>query len=196
MSNVITSIGVEFYVGYSENRNSRPTWEQYQKLPNIVECSELDMKPDAITMKSYDSLDFIPYIADSVDSGGTHFLTANVTKHQDTERIWDEMVKKYQEGNFIWLAIYVPKIEESTYIPICPVKTGTHTIKQQSIITVNLYYTIIDQVKFDESIRPAWGKKWNYITSFNGGQQLGDQDTIKLDDINKLFNNLFFMKGK
>lgn len=196
MSKVVSSIGVEFYVGYTKDRNSRPTWEQYQKLPQIVECSELDFKPDAMSIKSYDDLGQTHYVPDSVDTGGVHSLTANLTEDQKSEKIWNEMCDRYNEGDYIWLCVFIPKIDESTYIPICPVKTGAHNIKQQGVITINLYYTIVDQVKFGETIKPAFGKKWNYISSFNGGQQLTSESEIDLDDINKLFNNLFYLKRR
>ena len=195
MSNVISSIGVEFYVGYSNNKNTYPTWEQCQKLPNIIECSELDMKPDAVATKSYDNLGYMYYAPEQIDTGGVHSLTANMSKKRESEKIWNQMVEKYNNGDFIWLCIFIPHIDESTYIPICPIKVGLFNLKQQSTITQNLYYTIVGQVKFGELLKTHWGKSWNTLGTINGGQQLTSDNEIDIDDVNKLFNNLFFLKG-
>ena len=196
MSKVVSSIGVEFYVGYTKDRNSIPIAEDFKRIRQIIECSELDFKPDAISIKSYDDLGETHYVSDSVDTGGVHSLTANLTEDQDTEKLWNEMVDRYNEGNYIWLCIVIPKIDKSTYIPICPIKTGAHKIKQQNIITINLYYTLVDKVKFDKPLKTAWGKRWNYLDAINEGQQLTSTNEIDLDDINKLFNNLFYLKGR
>lgn len=195
MSKVVSSIGVEFYVGYTKDRNSRPTWEQYQKLPQIVECSELDFKPDAMSIKSYDDLGQTHYVPDSVDTGGVHSLTAILTKNRECEILWNKMCRLYNEGYYIWLYVLIPTIDEATYIPICPINTGMRNIKPQDKITTNLYYTIVDKVIFADSIKPIWGKTWNYISTFNGGQQLTSSSEMDIDDINKLFNNLFYLKG-
>lgn len=195
MSKAVTSIGVEFYVGYSANKTSRPTLEQYRKLPQIVECSDLDETPEAIGIKSYDGLGHINYVPDYIDTGGTHSLTANLTVDREGEKIWNSMVDQYNEGKYIWLCVNIPQIDESTYIPICPIKTGVYSLKQQEIITQKLYYTIVGEIEFGETMKTRWGKKWNYLNSFNGGQQLVSNNEIDIEDINKLFNNLFYLKG-
>ena len=195
MSNVITSIGVEFYVGYTQSAKDKPKKSDLKKLPNIVKCSDFDAELDTVTQKSYDSLGLVTHLPNSIDMGGAQYLTANLTENREVAHIWNLMVDRYNEGNYVWLCLFIPDIAESTYIPICPITTRGFSIEQQSIITLNLYYTIVGDIQFGEVLKKKLGKAWTNLGKFNGGQTVDWKYQIKLDDINKLFNNIFYLKG-
>ena len=195
MSQAVSSIGVEFYIGYTSDANAQPKITDFKKLPQIVECSELDMSPDTITHKSYDDLGMIKHAPDSIDMGGAQSLTANLTENRECETLWNLMVERYNEGKYVWLCVFIPDISESTYIPIHPIKTVGYHIKQQSIITLKLYYTIDGDIKFGEVLKKRWGKDWTNLGKINGGQTVDWKYQIKLEDINKLFSNTFYLRG-
>lgn len=197
MSKVLTSIGVKFYIGYSNSYNKIPTSSEFRKIPNIIEASDFDLEPEAVSTNSYDNLDYRTYIDDTIDTGGVQSFTVNSTVGEDAESIWNEMAELCENGKYIWLRIVIPQIDNNTYIPICPIKTRGQNIKLNDRLTRKLYYTIIGDFSFSDALNIGWNNlSWYHLPFFNEGKQLTSSNEIDVKDINMLFNNLFYLKGE
>ena len=196
MSKVLTSIGVEFYIGWSDSYNEPPLKTQYKKIPQVIENSDTNLEPETISTKSYNNFRYTTYTEFDIDTGGVQFLKVNCTKDEDAESIWNEMAEKCEDGKYIWLCIFVPQMQKSTYIPINPIKVDGYNMPLNDRITTKLYYTIVGNFELRETIKPFWtNNAWNYLPFFNGGNKLTSESEIDVDDINMLFNNVFYLKG-
>ena len=54
MANVLTSLGVKFYIGAKSNLGTDT--EPSQLIPQVIEASEFDLDPDTIDTTSFDNL--------------------------------------------------------------------------------------------------------------------------------------------
>lgn len=147
MANVLTSLGVKFYVGAkSGGTNSEPS----QLIPQVIEASEFDLDPDTIDTTSFDNLRYKSSVAGLIDTSGIQSLTVNATDDEAAETIWDALA-----GEEAWLKIEIPNKEDNTYIPIVPIKTGAYNVAVNDRITIRLKYTIAGDLKFGATLATA-----------------------------------------
>lgn len=148
MANVLTSLGVRFYVG---ERTSDTTTEPTQLIPQVIEASELDIDPDTIDTTSFDNLRYKSSVSGLIDISGIQSLTVNATDEAEAESIWDALA-----GKEAWMKIVIPgKEDDNTYIPIVPIKTGAYNVAVNDRITIRLKYTIAGDMKFGETLATA-----------------------------------------
>lgn len=148
MANVLTSLGVRFYVGV---RTGATTTEPTQLIPQVIEASELDIDPDTIDTTSFDNLRYKSSVSGLIDTSGIQSLTVNATEDAEAEEIWDELA-----GQEAWLKIVIPgKEDDNTYIPIVPIKTGAYNLAVNDRITIRLKYTIAGDLKFGATLEDA-----------------------------------------
>lgn len=148
MANVLTSLGVRFYVG---SRTGAGTTEPTQLIPQVIEASEFDLDPDTIDTTSFDNLHYKSSVAGLIDTTGIQSLTVNATDEAEAEEIWDGLA-----GQPAWLKIVIPnKEDDNTYIPIVPIKTGAYTVAVNDRITIRLKYTIAGDLKFGATLAEA-----------------------------------------
>ena len=147
MANVLTSLGVKFYVGAKSGDN---TAEPSQLIPQVIEASEFDLDPDTIDTTSFDNLRYKSSVAGLIDTSGIQSLTVNATDDEAAETIWDALA-----GEEAWLKIEIPNKEDHTYIPIVPIKTGAYNVAVNDRITIRLKYTIAGDLKFGATLATA-----------------------------------------
>lgn len=147
MANVLTSLGVKFYVGAKSGEN---TAEPSQLIPQVIEASEFDLDPDTIDTTSFDNLRYKSSVAGLIDTSGIQSLTVNATDDEAAETIWDALA-----GEEAWLKIEIPNKEDNTYIPIVPIKTGAYNVAVNDRITIRLKYTIAGDLKFGATLATA-----------------------------------------
>jgi hypothetical protein len=150
MANVLTSLGVEFYLGEKGASDSTEpsTWN---KIPQVIEASEFDLDPDTIDTTSFDNMRYKSSVAGLIDTSGIQSLTVNATDDAAAEGIWDELADKEA-----WLKIVIPhKEDDNTYIPIIPIKTGAYNLAVNDRITIRLKYTISGDIKFGSTLADA-----------------------------------------
>ena len=148
MANVLTSLGVRFYLGA---RTGATTNEPAQLIPQVIEASELDIDPDTIDTTSFDNLRYKSSVSGLIDTSGIQSLTVNATDDAEAEGIWDALA-----GQEAWLKIVIPgKEDDNTYIPIVPIKTGAYNLAVNDRITIRLKYTIAGDMKFGETLADA-----------------------------------------
>lgn len=148
MANVLTSLGVRFYLGA---RTGATTNEPAQLIPQVIEASELDIDPDTIDTTSFDNLRYKSSVSGLIDTSGIQSLTVNATDDAEAEGIWDALA-----GQEAWLKIVIPgKEDDNTYIPIVPIKTGAYNLAVNDRITIRLKYTIAGDLKFGETLAEA-----------------------------------------
>ena len=147
MANVLTSLGVKFYVGA---RTGTGTTEPSQLIPQVIESSEFDLDPDTIDTTSFDNLRYKSSVAGLIDTTGIQSLTVNATDDEAAEGIWDALA-----GNEAWLKVEIPNKDDNTYIPIIPIKTGAYNLAVNDRITIRLKYTISGDMKFGKTLANA-----------------------------------------
>lgn len=150
MANVLTSLGVKFYIGEKGATDStEPTsWNQ---IPQVIEASEFDLDPDTIDTTSFDNMSYKSSVAGLIDTSGIQSLTVNATEDEAAEGIWDALA-----GKEAWLKIVIPKKEDdNTYIPIIPIKTGAYNLAVNDRITIRLKYTVSGDIKFGADLSTA-----------------------------------------
>ena len=148
MANVLTSLGVRFYVG---SRTGTGSTEPTQLIPQVIEVSEFDLDPDTIDTTSFDNLRYKSSVAGLIDTTGIQSLTVNATEDAEAEEIWDALA-----GQPSWLKIVIPnKEDDNTYIPIVPIETGAYNVAVNDRITIRLKYTIAGDLKFGATLADA-----------------------------------------
>ena len=147
MANVLTSLGVKFYIGA---KGSGTASEPSQLIPQVIEASEFDLDPDTIDTTSFDNLRYKSSVAGLIDTTGIQYLTVNATEDEAAEGIWDALA-----GEEAWLKIEIPNKEDNTYIPIIPIKTGAYNLAVNDRITIRLKYTISGDMKFGDTLANA-----------------------------------------
>ena len=148
MANVLTSLGVRFYIGA---RTGDTGTEPSQLIPQVIESSEFDLDPDTIETTSFDNLRYKSSVSGLIDTTGIQSLTVNATDDAEAEEIWDALA-----GEPAWLKIVIPnKEDDNTYIPIVPIKTGAYNLAVNDRITIRLKYTIAGDMKFGGSLSDA-----------------------------------------
>lgn len=148
MSNVLTSLGVKFYVGAKTGTGTQA--EPSQLIPQVIESSEFDLDPDTIDTTSFDNLNYKSSVPGLIDTSGIQYLTVNATEGEEAETIWDALA-----GKEAWLKIEIPNKDDNTYIPIRPIKTGAYNVVVNDRITIRLKYTITADLKFGETLASA-----------------------------------------
>ena len=148
MANVLTSLGVKFYIGAKSNLGSDT--EPSQLIPQVIEASEFDLDPDTIDTTSFDNLRYKSSVSGLIDTTGIQSLTVNATDDEAAEGIWDALA-----GQEAWLKIEIPNKSDKTYIPIIPIKTGAYNLAVNDRITIRLKYTISGDMKFGETLADA-----------------------------------------
>jgi hypothetical protein len=148
MANVLTSLGVKFYIGAKSNLGTDT--EPSQLIPQVIEASEFDLDPDTIDTTSFDNLRYKSSVAGLIDTSGIQSLTVNATDDEAAEGIWDALA-----GQEAWLKIEIPNKTDKTYIPIVPIKTGAYNLAVNDRITIRLKYTISGDMKFGETLADA-----------------------------------------
>lgn len=148
MANVLTSLGVKFYIGAKSNLGSDT--EPSQLIPQVIEASEFDLDPDTIDTTSFDNLRYKSSVSGLIDTTGIQSLTVNATDDEAAEGIWDALA-----GQEAWLKIEIPNKSDKTYIPIIPIKTGAYNLAVNDRITIRLKYTIAGDMKFGETLADA-----------------------------------------
>ncbi len=150
MANVLTSLGVEFHIGTREE-TGKVEPSIWQRIPQVIEASEIDLDPDTIDTTSFDNLRYKSSVAGLIDTTGIQTLTVNATKEAEAEEIWDEFADQPA-----WLKIVIPNKEnDNTYIPIIPIKTGAYNVAVNDRITIRLKYTIAGDLKFGADVAEA-----------------------------------------
>ena len=149
MANVLTSLGVKFYIGASGSAVGAAP-EPSQLIPQVIEASEFDLDPDTIDTTSFDNMRYKSSVAGLIDTTGIQSLTVNATDDEAAEGIWDALA-----GQEAWLKIEIPNKEDNTYIPIIPIKTGAYNLAVNDRITIRLKYTISGDMKFGETLATA-----------------------------------------
>lgn len=147
MANVLTSLGVKFYIGA---KGSGTASEPSQLIPQVIEASEFDLDPDTIDTTSFDNLRYKSSVAGLIDTSGIQSLTVNATDDEAAEGIWDALA-----GQEAWLKIEIPNKTDKTYIPIIPIKTGAYNLAVNDRITIRLKYTISGDMKFGATLANA-----------------------------------------
>ena len=147
MANVLTSLGVKFYIGA---KGSGTASEPSQLIPQVIEASEFDLDPDTIDTTSFDNLRYKSSVAGLIDTSGIQSLTVNATDDEAAEGIWDALA-----GQEAWLKIEIPNKDDNTYIPIIPIKTGAYNLAVNDRITIRLKYTISGDMKFGATLANA-----------------------------------------
>ena len=147
MANVLTSLGVKFYIGA---KGSGTSSEPSQLIPQVIEASEFDLDPDTIDTTSFDNLRYKSSVAGLIDTTGIQSLTVNATEDEAAEGIWDALA-----GQEAWLKIEIPNKSDKTYIPIVPIKTGAYNLAVNDRITIRLKYTISGDMKFGATLADA-----------------------------------------
>lgn len=147
MANVLTSLGVKFYIGA---KGSGTASEPSQLIPQVIEASEFDLDPDTIDTTSFDNLRYKSSVAGLIDTTGIQSLTVNATDDEAAEGIWDTLA-----GQEAWLKVEIPNKEDNTYIPIIPIKTGAYNLAVNDRITIRLKYTISGDMKFGATLANA-----------------------------------------
>ena len=147
MANVLTSLGVKFYIGA---KGSGTASEPSQLIPQVIEASEFDLDPDTIDTTSFDNLHYKSSVAGLIDTSGIQSLTVNATDDEAAEGIWDALA-----GQEAWLKIEIPNKDDNTYIPIIPIKTGAYNLAVNDRITIRLKYTISGDMKFGATLADA-----------------------------------------
>ena len=148
MANVLTSLGVKFYIGAQGTGGTLS--EPSQLIPQVIEASEFDLDPDTIDTTSFDNLRYKSSVAGLIDTSGIQYLTVNATNDEAAEGIWDAIA-----GQEAWLKIEIPNKEDNTYIPIVPIKTGAYNLTVNDRITIRLKYTISGDMKFGSTLADA-----------------------------------------
>lgn len=148
MANVLTSLGVKFYIGARSGTGT--TTEPSQLIPQVIEASEFDLDPDTIDTTSFDNLHYKSSVAGLIDTSGIQSLTVNATDDEAAEGIWDALA-----GQEAWLKIEIPEKDDNTYIPIIPIKTGAYNLAVNDRITIRLKYTISGDMKFGATLANA-----------------------------------------
>jgi hypothetical protein len=147
MSKVLSSIGVVFAIGTETVADTKPTI--WNKIPQVVENSEFDLDPDTIDTTSYDNLKYKSSIPGLIDTSGIQYLTANATESEDAESVWDAAVTVHETtGAHVWLCVVIPDMDNATFIPIIPIKTGAYTTTVNDRITIKLKFTIAGDLEF------------------------------------------------
>ena len=148
MANVLTSLGVKFYIGArgASNTSAEPS----QLIPQVIEASEFDLDPDTIDTTSFDNLRYKSSVAGLIDTTGIQSLTVNATDDEAAEGIWDALA-----GQEAWLKVEIPNKNDNTYIPIIPIKTGAYNLAVNDRITIRLKYTISGDMKFGATLAAA-----------------------------------------
>lgn len=147
MANVLTSLGVKFYIGA---KGSGTASEPSQLIPQVIEASEFDLDPDTIDTTSFDNLHYKSSVAGLIDTSGIQSLTVNATDDEAAEGIWDALA-----GQEAWLKIEIPNKDDNTYVPIVPIKTGAYNLAVNDRITIRLKYTISGDMKFGATLANA-----------------------------------------
>ena len=147
MANVLTSLGVKFYIGA---KGSGTASEPSQLIPQVIEASEFDLDPDTIDTTSFDNLRYKSSVAGLIDTTGIQSLTVNATDDEAAEGIWDALA-----GQEAWLKVEIPNKTDHTYIPIIPIKTGAYNLAVNDRITIRLKYTISGDLKFGATLADA-----------------------------------------
>jgi hypothetical protein len=147
MANVLTSLGVKFYIGA---KGSGTASEPSQLIPQVIEASEFDLDPDTIDTTSFDNLRYKSSVAGLIDTTGIQSLTVNATDDEAAEGIWDALA-----GQEAWLKVEIPNKDDNTYIPIIPIKTGAYNLAVNDRITIRLKYTISGDMKFGATLANA-----------------------------------------
>ena len=147
MANVLTSLGVKFYIGA---KGSGTASEPSQLIPQVIEASEFDLDPDTIDTTSFDNLRYKSSVAGLIDTTGIQSLTVNATDDEAAEGIWDALA-----GQEAWLKVEIPNKTDHTYIPIIPIKTGAYNLAVNDRITIRLKYTISGDMKFGATLANA-----------------------------------------
>ena len=147
MANVLTSLGVKFYIGA---KGSGTASEPSQLIPQVIEASKFDLDPDTIDTTSFDNLRYKSSVAGLIDTTGIQYLTVNATDDEAAEGIWDAIA-----GQQAWLKIEIPNKDDNTYIPIIPIKTGAYDLAVNDRITIRLKYTISGDMKFGATLANA-----------------------------------------
>lgn len=148
MANVLTSLGVKFYIG--ANGTGGTASEPSQLIPQVIEASEFDLDPDTIDTTSFDNLHYKSSVAGLIDTSGIQSLTVNATDDEAAEGIWDALA-----GQEAWLKIEIPNKDDNTYVPIIPIKTGAYNLAVNDRITIRLKYTISGDMKFGATLANA-----------------------------------------
>ena len=148
MANVLTSLGVKFYIGARSGAGT--TTEPSQLIPQVIESSEFDLDPDTIDTTSFDNIRYKSSVPGLIDTTGVQSLTVNATDDEAAEGIWDALA-----GKEAWLKIEIPGKDDNTYIPIIPIKTGAYNLAVNDRITIRLKYTISGDMKFGETLANA-----------------------------------------
>lgn len=147
MANVLTSLGVKFYIGARDSGTTEPS----QLIPQVIEASEFDLDPDTIDTTSFDNIRYKSSVPGLIDTTGIQSLTVNATDDAAAEGIWDALA-----GKEAWLKIVIPgKDDDNTYIPIIPIKTGAYNLAVNDRITIRLKYTISGDMKFGATLANA-----------------------------------------
>ena len=147
MANVLTSLGVKFYIGANSSGTAS---EPSQLIPQVIEASEFDLDPDTIDTTSFDNLRYKSSVAGLIDTSGIQSLTVNATDDEAAEGIWDALA-----GKEAWLKVEIPNKDDNTYIPIVPIKTGAYNLAVNDRITIRLKYTISGDMKFGATLADA-----------------------------------------
>lgn len=148
MANVLTSLGVKFYIGARSGTGN--TAEPSQLIPQVIESSEFDLDPDTIDTTSFDNIRYKSSVPGLIDTTGIQSLTVNATDDETAEGIWDALA-----GKEAWLKIEIPGKDDNTYIPIIPIKTGAYNLAVNDRITIRLKYTISGDMKFGATLANA-----------------------------------------
>ena len=148
MANVLTSLGVKFYIGAKGNLGSDT--EPSQLIPQVIEASEFDLDPDTIDTTSFDNLRYKSSVSGLIDTTGIQYLTVNATDDEAAEGIWDALA-----GKEAWLKVEIPNKDDNTYVPIIPIKTGAYNLAVNDRITIRLRYTISGDMKFGATLADA-----------------------------------------
>jgi hypothetical protein len=147
MSNVLTSLGVKFYIGARETGSTN---EPKNLIPQVIESSEIDLDPDTIETTSFDNMRYKSSVAGLIDTSGIQALTVNATVDEEAEAVWDAYA-----GKPAWLKIVIPNKADNTYIPIIPIKTGAYNVVINDRITIRLKYTVAGDMLFGETLKSA-----------------------------------------
>lgn len=147
---VLTSLGVQFFVGEKKSSNQS---EPSQEIPQVIEISELDLDPDTIDTTSFENTRYKSSVAGLIDTSGIQSLTCNATDDGTAESIWNGLA-----GKDAWLKIKIPNKDTSfTYVPIVPIATGAYNLSVNDRITIKLRFTISGDLKFGATLSAATG---------------------------------------
>ena len=145
---VLTSLGVQICIGSSSSRTTKPT--TWDKIPQVIEISEIDLEPDTIDTTSFDNEKYKSSVPGLIDTSGIQYILVNADSSESAENLWNTAAEDAASTSpkYIWLCIIIPNKTKATFIPITPIATGAYNVTLNDRITIRLRYTIREDLEF------------------------------------------------